>query len=86
MAVPYPLSEIYYHVLVLGWRVGELWRKNDEIRIAIYKYDPGVEAFMKQTGRPLEDCLGQLQHLQLSLYQDGSCEEIMEIWQDYQEI
>jgi len=77
MAVPYPLTEIYYHVLVLGWRIEELWRKQDEIRIAIYKYDPGMEKFRKQTGRPLEDCLGQLQNLQLSLYRDG-CKEIGE--------
>lgn len=70
--IPYPLSEIYYHVLVLDWRIEELWRKGNEIRIAIYKYDPGMEKFIEQTGRPLEDCLGQLQHLQLSIYEDGA--------------
>lgn len=69
MAVPYPLNEIYHHVLTEGWKIEELWRKNGEIRIVIYMHNAGMEDFMKRTGHTLEDCLGQLKHLELSIYE-----------------
>lgn len=69
MGVPFPLAEIYHYVLVEGWRIEELWRRDGEIRLVVYMPSPGVDKFRKLTGHPLEDCLSVTKHLQYSLYE-----------------
>ena len=69
MGVPFPIAEIYYHILVEGWRIEELWRQDGEIRVVVYRPSKGVDKFRNQTGHPLEDCLSLTKHLQYSLYE-----------------
>ena len=68
--IPFPLDEIYYFVLVEGWRVEEINRSGTEIRMVVYRPDKGMDAYRKQTGKPLADCLALCKHLAFSLYGD----------------
>lgn len=68
--IPFPLSEIYYHVLAEGWKIEEIWRRNGEIRVVAYLSNPAVDQLRKKTNMGLEDCLGIIKHLQFSLYED----------------
>ena len=67
--IPFPLSEIYFYVLVEGWRIRELWRKGDEIKLCVYVHSKDVEDFIKKSGLRFEDAINLTQHLEYSIYE-----------------
>jgi len=69
-AIPFPYSEIYYYVLVEGWKIRELWRKNGEIKLCAYCPDPLTEQVMAKMGADFETIKERLKHLEFSIYED----------------
>lgn len=72
--VPFPLNEIYLSVLVQGWSIRELWRKDGEICLCVYAPNPAMEEFIRKTGFDWEDAIYQTQHLKYLLYEDDEDE------------
>ena len=65
--IPFPCSEVYRYVLIEGWKIAELYRNPDFIRVVVYRHSQGMEDYMKLTGRSLGDCLNLVKHLEFSL-------------------
>jgi len=65
--ITFPYSEIYRHVLIEGWRIAELYREPNLIRVVVYRHSKGMEDYMKLTGCQLKDCLNLTKHLEFSL-------------------
>jgi len=68
--IPFPYSEIYYHVLVKGWKIRELWRKNGEIRLCAYRENLMTEQVMTKMGADFDTIKERLEHLEFSIYED----------------
>jgi len=65
--VHFPLDEIYNYVLTYGFKIEELYRNEDEIRIVVYCPCKGMDDYIKLTGCDLEDVLYQTKHFRFSL-------------------